>query len=227
MYYLLSAEANQSTSAFNINKQYRIMSPFPVLREVCPYYSFCEENIKDNDNLILVSPETIKFSQTMKTSHIYLENKRKSATKLDVDDIEYCLCEPGLKYGRIYLEFILESEPIEKNIIIGLSTSRTSYQFNNSKQFFGFILSDCQLVFNLNDKIEKREYGCETKIGDKIGMLIELSRSEREVTFYVNNVSCGIAFRDLPIEKLYPCVSLGFPGTRIGINSKIDFPPMQ
>ena len=227
MYYLLSAEANQSTSAFNINKQYRIMSPFPVLREVCPYYSFCEENIKDNDNLILVSPETIKFSQTMKTSHIYLENKRKSATKLDVDDIEYCLCEPGLKYGRRYLEFILESEPIEKNIIIGLSTSRTSYQFNNSEKFFGFILSDCQLIFNLNNKIEKREYGCETKIGDKVGMLIELSRSEREVTFYVNNVSCGIAFRDLPIEKLCPCVSLGFPGTRIGINSKIDFPPMQ
>lgn len=200
------------------------MTTLPALRELNPYNSFFEEKIKDNDNLILLSPETIKFSQTMKTSHIYLENKRKTATKMDVDDIEYCLCDPGIKFGKRYIEFILESEPIESSIIIGVSTLRKTYKFSNSKNFYGFILSDCQLVFNLNNKIEKCDYGYETKIGDRIGMLIELTKNGREVTFFVNNVSLGIAFRDLPKEQLYPCVCLGFPGTKIRINSKVSFP---
>ena len=206
--------------------QFRIMTPYPTLHEVNVYNSFYEENIKDNITMVLMRPESIKFSQSLKTSHIYLENKRKSATKLDIDDIELCLCDKGFKYGKRYIEFILESEPIEKNIILGLTTERTSYKFNNSKNFFGFILSDCQIVFNLNNKMEKCDYGYGTKIGDKIGMLIELTKNEREVTFFVNNVSLGIAFRSLPQMTMYPCVCLGFPGTRIGINSKVDFPSL-
>ena len=74
--------------------------------------------------------------------------------------------------------------------------------------------------------MEKCDYGYGTKIGDKIGMLIELTKNEREVTFFVNNVSLGIAFRSLPQMTMYPCVCLGFPGTRIGINSKVDFPSL-
>ena len=81
IYHIVSAEANQSTSAFNINMQFRIMTPYPTLHEVNVYNSFYEENIKDNITMVLMRPESIKFSQSLKASHIYLENKRKSATK--------------------------------------------------------------------------------------------------------------------------------------------------
>lgn len=225
IYRLISAEANQSTSIiFNINWQYRLMSSMSTLREICLYKTFEEEKIKDNEILVIMSPETIKFSPIMKSSHIYLENKRKLASKMDTDDIEFCLAEPGFKYGRRYIEFILESEPIERNIIIGVTNYRANYEFNESKNFYGFMLSECKIVFNINNKMELCDYGIPTKIGDKIGMMIELSKNEREVCYFINGEPVGIAFRDLPLEKLYPCVCLGFPGTKVQVNSKVNFP---
>ena len=143
---------------------------------------------------------------------------------MDTDDIEFCLLEPGFQYGKVFLEFMLEAEAIEKNIIIGISTKRTNYMFNKSKGFYGFILSDCQLISNVKENLEKRSYGLQTKIGDKIGMLIELTKNEREVRFFINGVHQGIAFRELPNQTLYPCIGLGFQGTRISVNSKIEFP---
>ena len=63
IYRLISAEANQSTSIiFNINWQYRLMSSMSTLREICLYKTFEEEKIKDNEILVIMSPETIKFS---------------------------------------------------------------------------------------------------------------------------------------------------------------------
>lgn len=47
--------------------------------------------------------------------------------------------------GRHYVEFTLESEPDEKNIIIGISLSRTDMNFNlsvDTKNFWGYILSE-------------------------------------------------------------------------------------
>ena len=74
---------------FNINSQYRLISSISSLRELCLYKTFEEENIKDNEILLILKPETIKFSLNLKTSHITLENKRKVATKLDIDDLNF------------------------------------------------------------------------------------------------------------------------------------------
>ena len=55
-------------------------------------------------------------------------------------------------------------------------------------------------------------------------MLIELSFNERNITYYINKNLVGVAFRNLPHEILYPCVCLGFPGTKIKVDSKVEFP---
>ena len=209
---------------FNINSQYRLISSISSLRELCLYKTFEEENIKDNEILLILKPETIKFSPNLKTSHIFLENKRKIATKMDIDDFEFCLSEPGIQYGKRYIEFILESEPFEKNIMIGISLYRNNFRFNESKDFYGLILSEKQKVYNLNGKMKTETFDINTKVGDKIGLLLELSFKERILTYYINKTFVGIAFRNLPHEKFYPCVCLGFPGTKIKIDSKIDFP---
>ena len=143
---------------------------------------------------------------------------------MDIDDFEFCLAEPGFKYGRRYIEFILESEPFEKNIMIGISLYRNNFRFNESKDFYGLILSEKQKVYNLNGKMKTETFDINTKVGDKIGLLLELSFKERILTYYINKTFVGIAFRNLPHEKFYPCVCLGFPGTKIKIDSKIDFP---
>ena len=200
------------------------MSSISLLRELNIYKTYKEENIKDNEILLILKPETIKFSPNLKTSHIFLENKRKIATKMDIDDFEFCLAEPGFKYGKRYIEFILESEPFEKNIMIGISLFRNNFRFNDSKDFFGFLLSENQKIWNVNGKMKTEDFGFNTKIGDKIGMLIELSFNERNITYYINKNLVGVAFRNLPHEILYPCVCLGFPGTKIKVDSKVEFP---
>lgn len=160
----------------------------------------------------------------MKTNHLYLDKTKRSITKMDVDEGEFCLCEPGFQLGKRYMEFILESEPIENNIMIGVSLKRKNYRYEQAKDFYGYVLSQCELVSNAGNKVVNKEYGFETKIGDKIGMLMELTKKEREVSFYINGVAAGIAFRELPMEMLYPCVCLGFQGTKLSIKSKVDFP---
>jgi hypothetical protein len=200
------------------------MSSISLLRELNIYKTYKEENIKDNEILLILKPETIKFSPNLKTSHIYLENERKTAKKMDIDDFEFCLTEPGFKYGKKYIEFILETEPFEKNIMIGISLFRNNFRFNDSKDFFGFLLSENQKIYNVNGKMKTENFGFNTKIGDKIGMLIELSFNQRQVTYYINKILVGVAFTNLPHEKLFPCVCLGFPGTEIKVDSKVEFP---
>ena len=220
----ISLEANEPTNQFNSNRQYRIFAPQPKLRELCLYLTAYEENINNNDVLLLLDPESVKFSSIMKTNHLYLDKTKRSITKMDVDDCEFCLCEHGFKLGKRYIEFILESEPIENNIMIGVSLKRKNYKYEQAKDFYGYILSQCELVWNEANTVVVKEYGIQTKIGDKIGMLIELGKNEREISFYINEVAFGVAFKDLPMDVLYPCVCLGFQGTKLSLRSKVDFP---
>ena len=82
------------------------MSSFSTLRELNISSTYIEENIHEGEILVILSPETLKFSPNLKASHIYLENKRKTALKLDNDDSEFCLAEPPIKFGKRYFEII-------------------------------------------------------------------------------------------------------------------------
>lgn len=223
--HLISAEATENKETqFNINWQYRLISSYSNLRELNVNKTYFEENIQDGEILVILSPQTLRFSNKLKTSHIYLENKRKIALKLDNDEQEFCLAEPPIKFGKRYFEIILESEPLAKNIMIGITKKRNNFSFNDSKDFYGYILSECKSVCNLNNKVELKDYGIPTKMGDKIGVLLDLGDSSREISFYVNDSCLGIAFKDLPMDYFYPCVCLGYSGTKVRINSKVDFP---
>jgi hypothetical protein len=58
------------------------MSSISLLRELNIYKTYKEENIKDNEILLILRPETIKFSLNLKTAHIELENKKKNCNKI-------------------------------------------------------------------------------------------------------------------------------------------------
>ena len=68
IYHLISAEMNQNPNEiFNINSQYRLISSNSTLRELCLYKTFEEENIKDNEILLILRPETIKSKKGEKS----------------------------------------------------------------------------------------------------------------------------------------------------------------
>ena len=87
--------------------------------------------------------------------------------------------------------------------MIGVSLYRNNFRFNDSKGFYGFLLSENQKIYNLNGKMKTGDFGFNTKIGDKIGMLIELNFNERQVTYFINKIFVGFVFTNLPNEKLY------------------------
>jgi hypothetical protein len=54
------------------------------------------------------------------------------------------MADRAFNSGRHYVEFSLESEPDQKNIIVGISLARTNMNFtlSDAKNFWGYILSE-------------------------------------------------------------------------------------
>ena len=62
------------------------------------------------------------------------------------------------------------------------------------------------------------------KINDKVGILMEFNDSGLDITFFVNKVNMGVAFKNLPIDHYFPCVVLYFDGSKVKLESSIPFP---
>lgn len=60
------------------------------------------------------------------------------------DNHVFAMANRAFSSGRHYVEFSLESEPDQKNIIIGISLARTNMNcnLNETKNFWGYILSE-------------------------------------------------------------------------------------
>ncbi len=210
---------------WNYANQFRLISCSGCLKEINPLKSFIEEEIKDHQTLVLMSNVEIGFSELCKGPSVYLENKNKMAYKLGGDDHQFALASQGFSSGKHYCEFTLETEPYEKSVIIGVTLKRNDFYLNSNemKGFYSFVLSECKKVSN-NTKLESVEYGDITKMGDRIGVLMEFQATGLDVSFFINKINMGIAFKNLPLNTYYPCVVLGFDGTRVRMTNKVRFP---
>jgi len=68
----------------------------------------------------------------------------KLALKEYGDNHVFAMADNSFSSGRHYVEFSLESEPDQKNIIVGISLARTNMNFtlSDTKNFWGYILSE-------------------------------------------------------------------------------------
>jgi hypothetical protein len=124
------------------NYQYRIISPIGSIKELLVNKTFIDQNIKDGQTMILASPEKIYFSETMHGSGIVIENNNSCAYKQTGEEHQYALLNKGFNSGRCYFEFILETEPDEQNIILGVTTGRSDYHYTTEcKNFWGYVPS--------------------------------------------------------------------------------------
>ena len=62
------------------------------------------------------------------------------------DEIQLALSDKGYNRDISYTEFILETEPYDKSIIIGVSLSREDYNMNDVSNFWGYVLSDANKI---------------------------------------------------------------------------------
>jgi hypothetical protein len=125
------------------NYQYRLISTAGLIKELMPGRNFIEENIKNGYTLILASPVKLKFSEIQHGPGILIENNHQTAYKQTGEEHQYALTDKGYSTGTNYIEFTLETEPDERNIIIGITTARNDYYFNSDcRNFWGYVPSE-------------------------------------------------------------------------------------
>ena len=53
---------------------------------------------------------------------------------------------------------------------------------------------------------------------------MEFTELGLDVSFFINKINLGVAYKSLPFNTYYPCVVLGFDGTRVKMINKVSFP---
>jgi len=221
------SESDKEIIKWNYSNQYRLFSSNGRIKELNPNKTFAEELISDNETIISLNQIDLIFSEINKGNMIYLGNKSKTARKQGGDEPQFVITEKGFNYGKNYCEFILDTEPYERSVILGVSLPRTDYIMSSGdmKGFWGFVLSECKKISNnQNGKVETIEYGDITKMGDRVGIMMEFDSSGVDISFYINKINMGVAFKNLPLATYYPAAVLGFDGTKVRITNKIGFP---
>ena len=210
----------EKSQKFNKSKSFRIISSKGLIKELNLSKKFYEENIIDNQLLILAPNHPIHFSEIFHGNQITIENNIY-ANKSYGDDAQIALIDKGFNYGISYTEFLLETEPDERSIVIGVSIKRNDYFLNEMNNFWGFVLSDAKKISNDTQK----DYGKICQINDKIGILLSFNENNTlNVSFYVNDECQGIAFENLPNDIYYPCVVLLYEGARIKVIEHSNIP---
>jgi hypothetical protein len=206
-----------------------MVSSIGLIKELNQLQSYKDQNIKNEMTILIINENSLNFSEINKGNQIYLEKKNKVAFKLGGDEHQFAITEQSYSTGKHYFEVFLETEPYERSLIIGVTTSRSEYNFNPSvvKGFYGYVLSECKKVSSTpSGKSELIEYGDITKMGDRVGVMLEFTSSGLDISFYINKINMGVAFKNLPYNIYYPAVVLGFDGTRCLISNKMIYPDL-
>lgn len=210
--------------------QYMLISCHKKIHELDQMKNIYENDIQDNEILIYLPAKPLSFSEFSKGYSIKLSQDGKIATKINHDEQQYVYGNRGYSFGKHYFEINLLTEPIERSIIVGISTKnnpRDEFDYHY-KTFYGYVLSDLQKIKIINDKEEKRDYGSEpVAINDIIGVLFEFKKDGVELSFYKNKIWLGVAFSKLYRNDIYfPTVFLGYLGSKVQISNQIDFPEL-
>lgn len=61
-------------------------------------------------------------------------------------------------------------------------------------------------------------------MGDKIGLLMEFTDSGLDISFFINKMDLGIAFKGLPNDIYYPCALLLYDGGKVKLTNRVPIP---
>ena len=205
----------------NKSQSYRIISTKGLLKELNLFSKVYEEKLSMNQLLILAPNHPMKFSDKHHGDQIAIEHGN-IAHKSSGDDLQLALIDKGYYRDVSYTEFILETEPDERGIIIGVSLARDDYGLDEITKFWGYILSDGCKVSNDTQK----DYGKVCKLGDKIGVLMEFNENNNtlSVSFFVNGENQGVAFEGLEKNVYFPAAVLYYEGTKVKVVEHSNIP---
>ncbi len=82
-------------------------------------------------------------------------------------------------------------------------------------------------ICNNNGTAALNNYGKNCKMGDVIGILMDFKDTGLEVSFFVNKVCFGVAFKSLPLDSYYPCALICYDNCKVKINNQVKIPNHQ
>lgn len=200
---------------------HRLISSIGKIRELKISKTLYEENIKNNQILIIAPRESIHFSSHRHGNQIGIEDNN-IIHKLYGEDSQIAFVDKPIKNDVHYIEFLLESEPDEGSVIIGVAIERSDYYVDDYYGFWGYVLSDSNLVSETNTKT----YGKRCKMGDKVGMKISVNEKTKtvEVSYYLNGENLGVAFDSLELNTYYPSVVMHYECTKVKLIDRALMP---
>ena len=96
--------------------------------------------------------------------------------------------------------------------------------FYKIKIKFRLFLFSCKKIYNENGSVQNVDYGDICKMGDKVGILLEFTGKGLDVSFFINKLNLGVAFRGLPLNTYYPCVLLYYDGAKVKVTNRVPLP---
>ena len=212
-------DASNDKTKFNSNL-YRIISSKGQIKELHLSKKIYEEKIENNQLLILAPTTPSKFSDVNHGNQISIEGGTL-VNKVSGDDLQLALIDKGYSRDTSYTEFILETEPDERGILVGISLKRNDFYLDSVVDFWGYILSD---ALKISSSVQSA-YGKACKMGDKVGVLLSFGESNKgSVSFFLNGVNLGVAFDNLPKNTYYPAVALYYEGSQAKIVQNAQIP---
>lgn len=151
------------------------------------------------------------------------DNNSIAHNKSGEEDHLLVLCDKGYKSGKHFIEFVLETEPCENAVILGVTLQRNDYYFNisDAKNFWGFIVSEGKKIHKTNSE----EITMPCKMKDVIGLLMEFNKSGLDLYLYINGSEICSLYKNLPIGQLYyPSAVLKFDGMKVRVTNKALLP---
>lgn len=196
-------------------RTYRIITTNGIIKELHLNKKIYEENLQNNQLLLLTPILPIKFSNELRGNQIVLENNYTTINKIYGDDAQLAFVDKSYNNKTLYTEFILDTEPDDRNIIIGVCPKTDDFYFEDCLNFWGYILSDAKKIIGS----ETYNYGKVCKCGDTVGVLLQFKKIDQGpvVSFFVNGENQGVAFDAMPPNVYYPAVSVYYEGTMIRV----------
>ena len=110
------------------------------------------------------------------------------------------------------------------SILIAVTSGGLSLPSNFLQILFILFFNSCKKIYNDNGNVQNIDYGDICKMGDKVGILLEFTTKGLDVSFFVNKLDLGVAFRGLPLNTYYPCVLLYYDGAKVKVTNRVPLP---
>lgn len=149
---------------------------------------------KDQTLLIMKKTKALEFDE-IKSSKSIRFNGDQSTLSDETDDAHLVILKESYSAGNVYIEIVLETEPLSNAIIFGVVNADTPQVSNLEKShcFWGYSCSSNEgynfRIAPEKDKNNSQDYNYEgVAIKDKLGMMLEFSKEGATVTYYLNQV---------------------------------------